>query len=504
MTDLRFALRQLRKSPGFSAVAILTLGLGIGANTAIFSAAEQTFRPDIPFDDPDRLVRIYQIPEAGSPNISPRVPVFLQVRDGTDAFESIAASRFTDLTLTTDDGPERVVGNAVTSGWLATLGVQPVLGRAFSSEEEALGTDSRVAVIAYATWQNRFGQDDNIIGRTVTLDGMPFSVVGVMPPGFTYPYEAEFWMPFRAQDDAGEAFWALNIKARLREGITLSMASEELRILSRRIGGVVPGLTAGMTITPISMRAVLLDGEGGTITVLTIAVGLFLLVVCANLANLLLSRGLHRESEFALRASLGASRRRLLTQSLTESAVLGIAGGAAGMVIAVLGLSLLDPLLPARLVTIGARLSVNQSTFALAATLAIATGLFVGLIPALRFSSTHPAATLRRGSRSLSGSSQRLGGALVAAELALTLVLLTGVGLIVRDFQQRQGRDLGYDPTQMTVFSVALDREPYVTAEQRVQFAQRFLRELEAAPSIATAAATTMFPRSTLDNGSRS
>ncbi len=495
MTDLRYAIRQLAKNPAFSFIAILTLGLGIGVNVAIFSAAEQTFRPDIPFADPDRLVRVYQIPESGSPNLSPRVPVFLQVRDQTDVFESVAASRFTDLTLTTDQGPQRVVGNAVTPGWLATVGIQPVIGRAFSAEEEAIGAGSRVVVVAYSTWQGRFGSGDDILGRIIRLNGEPHTVVGVMPRGFTYPYEAEFWMPFRPEDDAGESFWALNFKARLRSDATLAMARDELRRLSEQIGGQVSGLTAGMTIMPIPVREVLIDNQAGTVTILTIAVGFLLLVVCANLANLLLSRALTRDTEFALRSSLGASRRRLLGQSLTESAVLGVAGGAAGVVIALMSLSLLGPLVPSRLVTIGAELSLNGPALGFAIALSIATGFLVGVVPALRLSSTSPSATLRLGARTVSRGRRGFGGTLVVIELAVTLVLLTGVGLMVRDLQRRQSFDLGYEQQSLAVFSVALDREPYRRGEQRVQFVERIVDELQASPTIASAGATTMFPR---------
>ncbi len=495
MTDLRYAIRQLAKNPTFSVIAILTLGLGIGVNVAIFSAAEQTFRPDIPFADPDRLVRVYQIPESGSPNLSPRVPVFLEVRDQTDVFESVAASRFTDLSLTTDQGPQRVVGNAITPGWLATLGIQPAIGRAFTAEEEAIGTGSRVVVVAYSTWQGRFGGENDIVGRTIRLNGEPHTVVGVMPRGFTYPYEAEFWMPFRPEDDTGEAFWALNIKARLRPDATLAMARDEMRRISEQIGGQVSGLTAGMTITPIPVREVLVDNQAGTVTILTIAVGFLLLVVCANLANLMLSRALTRDTEFALRSSLGASRHRLLRQSLTESAVLGAAGGGAGVVIAWMTLSFLEPLVPSRLVTIGAELSLNGAALGFAIGLSIATGLLVGVVPAWRLSSTSPSATLRLGARTVSRGHRGLGGTLVVVELAVTLVLLTGVGLMVRDLQRRQAFDLGYEQRSLAVFSVALDREPYMSGEQRAQFIERFVDELQASPMITAAGATTMFPR---------
>ncbi len=480
----------------FSIVAIATLGLGIGVNTAIFSAAKHALRPDLPFTDSDRLVRIYQVPEPGGPTISPRTPVFLSVRDASDAFESVAASRFTDLTLMTPDGPERVIGNVVTPGWLGTLGVQPIVGRGFTPEEEAVGLGSRAAVISHSMWQRRFGGDAGVAGSVLRLNGDPYTVVGVLPPGFNYPYNAEVWLPFRPEDDSGEAFWALNMKARLSPSATLAGAREELRNLSAEIGGQLPGFSVGMTLHAVPIRETLVGEEGRTVSALTAAVGFLLLVVCANLANLLLSRALTREPEFALRSSLGASRGRLLRQALVESLALGVAGGAAGIAIAYLGIDLLRPLLPDTLFTLGAGIALDAPVLLFAIGISVTTGLVLGVVPALRLSSASPIGLLRSGAQSVAGPRKRkLADTLVVAELAVTLMLLTGVGLMVRDFQRQQSRDLGYDQEGLMVFSVSLDREPYLDGARRVQFTQQLIAELTAAPEISAAGGTTMFPR---------
>jgi putative ABC transport system permease protein len=480
----------------FAAVAIGTLGLGIGVNTAIFSAAREALSPRLPFADSERLVRIYQVPEAGSARISPRVPAFLAIRNGADAFESVAASRFTDLILTTPDGPERVIGNVITPGWLETLGVEPVLGRAFTTEEEATGQRSGVVVISHGMWQRRFGGRRDVLASVLNLNGSTYAVIGVLPRGFNYPYEAEVWIPFRPEDDTGEAFWALNLKGRLRSGVSVATATEELENLSRQVGGTLPGFSSDMTLMPVSIREVLVGGEGRTVTALSAAVGFLLLLVCANLASLLLSRGLNRQAEFALRSSLGASRVRLIRQSLVESLVLGAAGGVVGITLAAFGVGILDPLLPEDLLTLGTGIAIDRGVLSFAMLVSLLTGIALGVLPAVRLSATSPGQLLRSGAVAITGPrKQRIGGALVVGELAVTLMLLTGVGLMVRDLQRLQSIDLGYDQNGMVVFTVGLDRAPYLDGPRRVQFANQLIGELTASPAVRSAGATTTFPR---------
>lgn len=494
--DAQIAVRQLRKNPVFAIVAIGTLGLGIGVNTALFSAAKETFRPRLPFADAERLVRIYQIPESGSPNISPRAPAFVALSATMDVFEDVAGSRFTDLTLTGPEGPEWVSGNVVSPGWLDALGVAPVLGRGFTNEEEALGSDSRVTLISHAAWEMRFGGSPSALGSVLRLNDVPHSVVGVLPPGFSYPYDVEFWIPFRPDLDQGTAVWAMNIKARLANGVSLAAAQERLTALSRSIEGQVPGFTSGMTLTAVPIRQVLLDDDSNTLLALSLAVGFVLLIASTNLAGVLLSRALARESEFALRSSLGATRGRLMTQTLVESTVLGLLGGTLGLALAHLATDALEPLVPSSLLRLGAEVSIDLPALLFGLVLSLGTGLALGALPAMRLSTTNPTRALKSGSRSMvGGGALPLGRAIVTAELAATLVLLTGVLVMVQVFREAQSIELGYDPSNAVVFSLSLSQEPYQSRAERGQFVRRLVESLEAAPGIVSAGTTTMFPR---------
>jgi predicted permease len=495
MNDFRYAFRQLRKNPLFAAVAVATLGLGIGMNAAIFSVARTALRPALPFDEADRLVRIYQIPESGAPNLSPQNPVFMLVRDNADAFDRIAGFRFTDFTLTTPDGPERVIGGVISAGWLETLGIRPALGRDFTPDEENAGRAAQVALVSQTLAQRRFGTPEAAVGSTLRLNGTPHDIVGVLPEGFTYPYDAEIWVPFRPEVSSGGS-WALNIQARLAPGQTLAAATQQLRGLSDRMAGITPGLGDGMTIIARPLRETLVDEEGRTVVALLAAVGLLLLVACANLANLLLGRALARETEFAVRSSLGASKRRLIRQSLVESIVLGVAGCLAGVGLAGLGIGILGPLVPERLGTVGATASIDAVTLAFAIGLSLLTALGLGMVPALRASGTRPATAMRRGRGSAGTARARsLGRTFVVAELTVTLMLLTGVGLMVRDLQRLQGVEMGYAPEGLLLFNVALDRDPYTDAKTRTRFVEQLVGELDATPGISAASMTTMFPR---------
>ncbi len=474
---------------------MLTLALGIGIDTAIFSAAKETLRPSLPFRESERLVRIYQVPEGSSVRVSPRVPAFIAVRDGAESLESVVGSRFSNFTLHTPDGPERLVGNAVTAGWLETLGVQPALGRDFTPDEEAAGEGSGVVLVSHQVWRTRLGGSEDAVGSTLRLNGRPHVVVGVLPPGFHFPYDAHLWVPLRPTEaDAG--FWALNIPARLKPGVSVAAARADLAALTERVAPTLPGFTPGTTFTAVPIREVMVEDEGRTVLALAAAVGFLLLVVCANLANLLLARALARESEFAVRASLGASRGRLVRQSLVESTTLGLIGGALGLGVAYAAVDFLGFLLPGDFSYLGLGVRLDVIALVFAAALSIGTGLLMGILPALRGSATNPADAMREGGRS-GGSRRRagVGRGLVVAELAVTLVLLTGVGLMVRDVQRQQALDLGYEAQGLLVFSVPLEEAPYETGEARMAFAQRLLSELESRPDVATAGAVNLFPR---------
>ncbi len=493
--DLRYALRQLARHPAFTAIAILTLALGIGANTAIFSAARAALYQPLPFEQEGRLVRIYLTAETGGPLISLRPEVYLVVQERGRFFERIVAQRFTSYALATDAGPERVVGIAVSEGWTETLGVRPVLGRTFLPEEEAAGEDAGVALLSHGAWQRRFGGARSVIGEVVRLDGRPHTLVGVMPPGFTYPYEAEFWVPMRVR--AGQAgVWSFNVPARLKPGWTVAQARADLRAVAEAAAAEIPDLQPGATLTAVPIREVLVGGEGRTLVALLAAVGFLLLIVCANLANLLLSRALGRGHEFAVRAAVGAGRARLLRQVLVESVLLAVLGGIAGLLVATVGVELVEPLLPRRLLTyVGTTPGIDWSVLLFASLVSIASGVLFGLAPALRLSHERPFNALYSADRAIGGKGvHRIQRGFVVGELALALTLLSGMGLMLRDFQRLHSADLGYDPAGLLTFTVNLSPEEYPTAESRVAFMAAAVTELERIPGLATAGATTMFP----------
>ena len=495
LRDVRYGLRQVRRHPYFAAIAILTMGVGIGVNTAIFSAARQAIWPDLPFEDPDDLVRIYQVPEGTDLRVSPRIPLFREIRDGVSAFSSVAGSRFTDLTLETEANPVRAIGNAITPGWLQTIGVEPILGRPFSAEEEAQGESSPVVLISYSSWQQRFGATPQALGQTVRLNGTTRTIVGVLPQGFDHPYGAEFWFPLNPESDQG-GFWALNLKARVAPGRTLSQAMQELDALTASLGGTVPGFTPGTRILPVPIRQALVGDDGRTLSALMVAVGFLLLIVCANLANLLVSRSVARRPEFALRASLGASKSRLVQQSVGESLTLAGLGAVLGVAAAGPSLQAVATMLPENLIRLGVQPALDSTVLLVSLLAATATGVVVGVIPGLGLSRRSATEVLSAASRGLvSRRERRLGRALAVSEMGLTLVLLTAVGLLLRDFQLRRGQTLGYAPEAATIFTLTLDAERYDTSEARSGFVDRLLISLEARPDVVEAGVTNMFPR---------
>ena len=494
--DGRYALRQLARHPACTTISILTLALGIGANTALFSAARAAlFRP-LPFEHEDRLARVYLTSEAGGPLISLRPEVFLAVQERGLFFDRFVAQRHTGYALSTDAGPERVVGIAVSEGWGETLGVRPMLGRLFLPEEEALGEDAGVALLSHGSWQRRFGGSPSVIGQTLQLNGQPHTVVGVMPPGFNFPYDTELWVPLRVRGEQRSA-WSFNAQARLKPGWTIEQARADLLAIATAASADIPDLRPGTTLTAVPIRETLVADEGRTLVALLAAVGFLLLIVCANLANLLLARALGREREFALRAAVGAARTRLLRQVLVESLVLAVLGGVAGLLLAYFGSSLVEPLLPRRMSYVGTAAVIDPAVLAFATLASLFSGVLFGLLPALRLSHERPFAALQSTSRAIGRQGgRRLERALGVGELALALTLLSGIGLMLRDFQRLTTADLGYEPAGLLTFSVNLSSEAYPTADSRNAFVSAARAELERLPGLAAIGATTMFPTS--------
>ena len=492
--DLRYSLRMLARNPGFTTVAVLTLALGIGANTAMFSVVNAVLLRPLPFREGEQLVRLYQVPKGGSQRISIRASIFLEIKEQGQFFEDIVGQRYMDLTLATPEGPERVAGLGVTEGWLRTLGVEPILGRGFLAQEERAGQDSQVILISHGLWQRRFGLEPNVLGQTLTVNGQSYRVVGALPPGFNYPYDNDLWIPMDLGRTSVGLPWALNVQARLKAGTSMEKAQAELDIIAQRLAHLFPDTSQGMNLLAVPTREVLLGDNSNVVLALFVAVGFVLLIVCANVANLLLARSVVRQKELAIRAALGASRLRQVRQLLTESALLASIGGVIGLGLAVWGGEFLVVLIPGRMANVLNDIPIDFSVLGFTAVVALATGMVFGSTPALRASRPDGQTLLKEGGRSSASGSHRLLGALVVAEIGLALLLLAGAGLMIRNFERLYQANLGYRTEGLATLRVSLSGSEYRNPPSRIHFVQQVEEQLEVLPGIEVAGATSIFP----------
>ena len=502
IADLKHAFRQLLKSPGFTIVAVLTLALGIGANTAIFSLVQSVLLNPLPYPEPDRLLVAWE-DETLFPNASIAWPDLVDWQRDNTTLTALGGYRRDDFTFTSSDGPEMLRGARVSAALFSAVGLAPNLGRVFTTDEDKPGAPALV-VLGYGLWQRRFGGDPGVLGRTVALNGEPCTIIGVLPAEFATPTRVDFWTQLgRASDnpnwqkrDNHPGIYAIG---RTKPGVTIEQAFADLKRISARLAKDHPDSNTGVTAAGRSLFENMVKDYRKGLWLLLGAVGVVLLIACANLANLLLARSASREQEFGVRAALGASRGRLVRQLLVESLVLAVAGGALGVLLAAWahgGIIALSPTGIARF----QNATIDSRVLTATCFLSLLTAVVFGLWPAWKASQPDLRTSLQSGGRggSEGPGASRARETLIIAEIALTLVLLVSAGLLLKSFNRIQSANLGFTSNGVLTARVSLPEKKYPDVEHRRQFNETLLERLRALPGVQSADLATNAP---LDSG---
>jgi len=493
--DIRYALRQLRKSPGFTLVAVITLALGIGANTAIFSVVQGVLLQPLPYHDSDRLARVWSTSPRWSRDVS-SYPDFKDWVEQNHTFQQMAAYRGQSFNLSGGDHPERIRGLMITDKFFDLLDVKPVLGRSFTNEEHALGRN-HVALLTSALWRSHFASDPGVLGRTVRLDDESYSVIGVLPSSFDFPPdEGRGGIVLPLPPDVRRTHGFLYVFGRLKPDTTLLSAQADLDTIARRLAGQYKE-DKGQGVSVQSLQASFVSDYRPALMILLGAVGLVLLITCANVANLFLGRANSRQREVAVRASLGAGRLRLMRAFLTESLIIGLAGGAMGLVLAGWGVSALVRLLTQTFSIRGTEaIGINLPVLTFAAAISIVTGLISGLLPAFFSSKVNLSEGLKEGGRSVGAgrSHKRFRGALVVSEVALALVLLSCAGLLIRSLMLLTHVDSGVRTENVMAIHLSLTTAKYAHTATRAAVFSQILQRVEQLPGVQSAAVVADVP----------
>jgi putative ABC transport system permease protein len=483
LTDARYALRQMRQTPGFTLVAVLTLAFGIGATSAIFSVVHAVMLKPLPYADQDRLVMVYELtPNYGRFSVAPAN--FLDWRARNRAFERIAAFGTGFETLIGSEGPERLSRAIVSWDIFELLGVAPMLGRGFVAEEDAPAQNT-VVVLSHGLWQRRFGGDPALIGRSLTLNGTPSIVIGVMPEDFYFPNRTtEFWRPLALPaTGAPRGAHFLSTIARLKREVSLEQASAEMHTIAAQLAQEYPESNRDESAEVIRRHDVIAGPVRPMLLTLLAAVGVVVLIACANVANLLLVRASVREREIALRAALGAGRRRLVGQMVAEGLVLAAAGGALGVLLAYLAITPIQTL-GATSIPRASEVALDSTVLGFAVLVTVLTGLLFSVAPAWHAARGTLSSALREGGRSSSGRGRRVRSALLIAEVALSIVLLVSAALLLRSFARLSSVDPGFRAENVLAFSVALPQSSYSEDQQRIALFGQLLERLRALPGV--------------------
>ena len=497
--DLRYAVRQLRKSPGFAVVAVLMLALGIGANTAVFSVVDQVLLHPLPYPDSDRIARFTETFQGEDGYTSPAN--YLDFLSQNQVFSDMAASRGWQGNLSAGDRPERVRGTMATPSFFSLFGVKPILGRGLEASDAQPGYD-HVVVLGYGLWHRYFAADRAIIGRAIQLNGEQYTVVGVMPPNFSVDEYGELWLPSPwvvpthplAPDNDPRPFrdrYYLDVWARLKPEVTMQQARADLGTIGHRLEKEYPDSNDKTGVSLLPLHEYLVGDIRPVLLVLLAAVGVVLLISCANVANLLLARATARAKEISIRTTLGASRRRLLRQLLTESVLLALVGGVLGLVLAVLGVPSLLALSPPDIRQF-TQIGISREVLGFSILASVISGVAFGVIPALQASRSNPNEFLKEGERGSTGNRGQTRSALVIVEVGLSLVLLVGAGLLVKSFARLMDVDPGFGPDHLLTFNLGLPSS--TDPAHQLAFYQQVLQRLQALPGVQAVGAVSRLP----------
>ena len=498
LQDLRYAARMLWKNPGFTAVAVIALALGIGANTAIFSVVNTVLLRPLPYKDPEQLVMVWEdASRQGYPRDTPAAANYVDWRDQNSVFSGMAAIADNNFNLTGVGDPERLKGRFVSANLFPLLGVDPQLGRVFTAAEDQPGSQ-KVVLLSHRLWQRRFGGDPAIVSKTLTLNDETYTVVGVMPARFQFPEnDDELWAPiaFSAEDAANRNRHYLQVIARLKPGVTLAQAQSEMTTIGARLQQQYPQSNTDLGVAVTSLHQHLVCDIKPALFILLGAVGLVLLIACANVANLLLARAAIRQKEIALRVALGARRWRLLRQFLTESVLLATLGGILGLAIAFAGLMLLRSFIPEN-ISQAREIALDLKVLGFTLGVSLLTGFIFGLAPAIQALRMNQSETLKEGGRdSVTGrSGKRLRGLLVTAEVAISLVLLIAAGLLINSFLRLRNIDPGFKVDHLLTMKIELPQPKYEEFERRTAFYNDLIQRVQSLPGVQSAAVTTNLP----------
>ncbi len=502
LQDLRFGARMLRKNPGFAAVAILTLALGIGANTAIFSVVHAVLLSSLPYRQPDQLVKVWgRLTGEGIPRNWFSDPEWFELVDRNHAFDQVAAyyANSGANVGNEDAAPQRITRGGSTASLFPLLGVQPILGRSYSAEEDQPG-HNQVAVISYALWRSLYSGDPNVVGKPIRLNNRPYTVIGVLPEGFDFAGDNQVWTPLALDrthpGNRGGHAW--QVIGRLKPGVNLAQASTDMNLFAQQLAREYPAYyraTMGWDVFVVPLREELVGQIRPALLILMAAVGIVLLIACANIANLLLARSSAREKEMAIRASLGAGRWRTIRQLLTESFLLSLIGCAVGLAFGAWGMLAIRGLHGSVLPQVG-KIALEPSVLLFTLGVALLTGILFGLAPAIHVSRPRLHDSLKEGGRGASGgrSGQRLRSVLVVTEIAFSLLLVTGAGLTIRSFHRLLRVDPGFRTDHILTMRLNLPPLTYPIGTAQFQFYRQLLEKIRALPGVQSAGAITQLP----------